>query len=82
MIQILRDASTAFVLDESKSPHMTVYMARFPSKALAAVVEGVESAVRMIGSFRCQHAGYLMTEGRYLEASYRKTPERWSSTSC
>lgn len=54
---------------------MTVFMARFPEDSVSAVVNSVGDIVKGQESFYCQHIGYLMTEGRYLEASYRKTKE-------
>jgi hypothetical protein len=64
---------TLFVLGGDKFAHMTVYMARFADDQLGAVLQAVQNALEQAKSFRCQHIGYLMTAGRYLEVSYAKS---------
>lgn len=71
--QSFKNDDTMFVLGGNLFAHMTVYMARFPDENIAQVVAGVESVLGSTETFRCEHAGYFMTAGRYLEASYRKT---------
>jgi hypothetical protein len=71
--QSLANDDTLFVLGGDKFAHMTAYMARFADDQVDAVVRGVEEALRAATSFRCQHSGYLMTAGRYLEVSYAKS---------
>jgi hypothetical protein len=71
--QSLKSDGTLFVLGNGKFAHMTVFMARFAESEVQNVVDGVEKALQSISTFRCEHVGYLMTEGRYLEASYRKS---------
>jgi hypothetical protein len=73
--QSLKSEDTMFVLGEGLFPHMTVYMARFASADIKKVVVATESALQQATSFCCEHAGYFMTVGRYLEASYRKSAE-------
>lgn len=73
--QSLKSENTLFVLGGNKFAHMTVYMARFANEDIDKVVSGVEEAMQSISSFTCEHTGYFMTKGRYLEASYRKTLE-------
>lgn len=72
--QSVASPDTLFSLDgESKFPHMTVYMARFATQEVANVIAGAERATQSVKSFTCEHTGYFMTAGRYLEASYRKS---------
>jgi hypothetical protein len=72
--QDLKSEGTAFVLDgKSKFAHMTVFMARFASSEIANVLEATKKALSSIRGFSCEHTGYFMTAGRYLEASYRKS---------
>lgn len=73
--QSLKSEQTMFVLGDGKFAHMTVYMARFADADISRVVESVAGAVALVRPFRCEHTGYFMTEGRYLEASYRKSAE-------
>lgn len=72
--QSLKSDSTMFVLDgKSKFAHMTVYMARFADDQVANVVKASERALKGASNFACEHTGYFMTAGRYLEVSYRKS---------
>lgn len=73
--QSLKSDNTLFVLGGDKFAHMTTYMARFTDDQIENVVGGVERALQTIAPFRCEHTGYFMTEGNYLEVSYRKSPE-------
>lgn len=73
--QSLKNDTTLFVLGDGKFAHMTVYMARFADEAIPAVIAAADAALQGAASFRCEHTGYFMTEGRYLEVSYRKSPE-------
>src|SRR3989344_4512276 len=74
--QSLKSDSTMFVLDgKSKFAHMTEFMERFASGAVSNVLEATEKALENAKSFLCEHTGYFMTAGRYLEASYRKSKE-------
>lgn len=66
---------TMFVLGGDKFAHMTVYMARFPNAAIESVVRAVEEGLKAAKSFCCEHTGYFLTAGRYVEVSYRKSPE-------
>lgn len=52
---------------------MTVYMARFTNDRAQNVLLAAEQALKNSESFLCEHAGYFMTQGRYLEVSYRKS---------
>lgn len=63
------------MLGDDKFAHMTVFMARFSNDRIDEVVAAVEKALSNAKSFECTHTGYLMTEGRYLETSYRKSKE-------
>ena len=62
-----------FVLGDDLFPHMTVYMARFADCDIEKVAEATEIALGQAEVFTCEHTGYFMTEGRYLEVSYRKS---------
>lgn len=74
--QSFKSEDTLFVLDGNNFfAHMTAFMARFPDDSIDNVVNGVESALKLVSSFRCEHTGYFMTAGRYLEASYRKSDD-------
>jgi 2'-5' RNA ligase len=74
--QSFRSDDTLFVLDgDNFFAHMTAFMARFPDDKIDEVVSGVEAALQSAQSFRCEHTGYFMTAGRYLEASYRKSDD-------
>ena len=72
--QSLQSEHTLFTLGEGLFAHMTVYMARFADEDVPTVVNSVGAALASARPFRCEHTGYFMTEGRYLEASYRKSP--------
>jgi len=74
--QSLKSDRTIFVLDgKTKFPHMTVFMARFPESEISKIIQATELALRDKQSFRCEHTGYLLTAGRYLEVSYRNSAE-------
>lgn len=74
--QALKSDGTMFVLDgKSKFAHMTVFMARFPNNKIPNVLEATQKALAGAKSFTCEHTGYFMTAGRYLEASYRRSNE-------
>jgi hypothetical protein len=73
--QSLKSEDTIFVLGAGRFAHMTGFMARFANDRIDSAVEATEQALRSATRFSCEHTGYLMTEGRYLEASYRKSPE-------
>ena len=73
--QSLKSDATMFVLGEGLFPHMTVYMARFADGDIDKVVAATGAALKQAASFKCEHTGYFMTEGRYLEASYRKSED-------
>lgn len=74
--QSLKSDSTLFVLDgKNKFAHMTVFMVRFDNNQIPQVVNAVENALKNAHEFFCQHTGYFMTAGRYLEASYAKSKE-------
>lgn len=71
--QSLGSNGTMFTLGGDKFAHMTVFMARFADDVIDQVITSTEQALKPIDSFECEHTGYFMTEGRYLEASYRKS---------
>lgn len=73
--QSFEDKDTMFVLGNGLFPHMTAYMARFANNDIERVVAATEDVIKQTSAFRCIHTGYFMTEGRYLEASYRKSSE-------
>lgn len=73
--QSFKNDSTMFVLGGNLFAHMTVYMARFANENIDEAVSGVEAVLQNAQSFRCEHTGYFMTAGRYLEASYRKSEQ-------
>jgi 2'-5' RNA ligase len=74
----LESDSTMFVLGNGKFAHITAFMARFANDHIPEVIETVERLLKLTSEFRCQHSGYFMTEGRYLEVSYRRTTELMS----
>lgn len=72
--QSLKSDGTMFVLDgKSKFAHMTVFMARFANSKIPEVLDATKKVLADAKSFLCEHAGYFMTDGRYLEASYRRS---------
>lgn len=71
--QSLKSEYTMFTLGEGLFAHMTAYMARFSDDVIDSVVDKVEKLLASASIFRCEHTGYFMTAGRYLEASYRKS---------
>lgn len=73
--QSLETSETMFVLGGSKFAHMTVFMARFADCDIDKVVKAAELSLIDISKFSCQHSGYLLTEGRYLESSYCKSAD-------
>ena len=74
--QSLKLDSTMFVLDgKSKFAHMTVFMARFANSEVGNLLSATEKTLKGANSFLCEHTGYFMTAGRYLEVSYRKSKE-------
>jgi len=74
--QSLKSKNTTFLLDgTSKFAHMTVFMARFGDSEILKVLDAVKNVLLDKGSFFCEHVGYFMTSGRYLEVSYRKSEE-------
>lgn len=74
--QSLKSDSTMFVLDgKNKFAHITVFMARFANGEVPNVLNATGKILKGANSFLCEHTGYFMTEGRYLEISYRKSKE-------
>lgn len=72
--QSLKSGGTIFALDGiTKFAHMTVYMARFANSEFAHVIQTARQTLLHNDTFLCEHTGYFMTSGRYLEASYRKS---------
>lgn len=72
--QSLKSDSTMFLLDgKSKFAHITLFMARFANGEIPNVLSATEKTLKKTNSFLCEHTGYFVTEGRYLEASYRKS---------
>jgi len=72
--QPLKSDSAMFVLDgKSKFAHMTIYMARFANDQVPYVIEATEKSLKGVSSFLCEHTGYFLTSGRYMEVSYRKS---------
>lgn len=71
--QSLDTESVLFTLGSGKFAHMTVFMARFAEEDINQVIQATKRVVESIRSFTCEHVGYFMTEGRYLEALYRKS---------
>lgn len=74
--QALKSASVMFVLDgKSKFAHMTVFMARFADTEVGKILDVVRTVAGNAKNFACEHSGYFMTAGRYLEVSYSKSKE-------
>ncbi|HEU4967145.1 MAG TPA: 2'-5' RNA ligase family protein [Candidatus Saccharimonadales bacterium] len=71
--QSLRSEDTLFALGDGKFAHMTVYMARFADDIVPNVVDAAGTILVATKPFSCEHTGYFMTAGRYMEASYRKS---------
>lgn len=76
LAQKLKADSTMSALDgKEKFAHMTLYMARFPDEAIEKVISSVEQALKGATRFACDHTGYFLTQGRYIEVSYQKTSQ-------
>lgn len=74
--QSLKSDSAMFLLDgENKFAHMTVFMARFANSDMSNILSSIKKILKEADNFLCEHTGYFMTEGRYLEVSYRKSKE-------
>ena len=73
--QSLQSPQPIFTLGGGKFAHMTMFMARFSVENIEAVKNEVEKIAKDQVSFFCQHVGYLLTEGSYLEVSYRRSKE-------
>lgn len=71
----LESPYTLFVLGNGKFAHITIYMARFPAKTIDQLISKAASSLKNQKPFICRHTGYLLTDGNYLEASYRKSDE-------
>lgn len=71
--QSLNSEGAMFTLGSDKFAHITIFMARFANENVDNVIKFTEQAVTSVQSFDCEHTGYFMTEGRYLEVSYRKS---------
>lgn len=72
--QALLSPDALFVLDgKTKFAHMTIFMARFPNAKIQNAVDAAQEVAAQASPFVCEHVGYFMTAGRYLEASYRKS---------
>ena len=54
---------------------MTAFMARFADEDIDKVIQATEQSLGAVKSFNCEHVGYFMTEGRYLEVTYRKSEQ-------
>ncbi len=64
-----------FVLGGDKFAHMTVFMARFADVNIDKVIQATKQSLGEIKSFNCEHVGYFITEGEYLEVSYKKSEQ-------
>jgi len=74
--QSLESDGTMFALNDiSKFAHMTIFMARFADSKISHVLQATKLALSRVYPFFCEHTGYFMTAGRYLEVSYRKSAE-------
>lgn len=74
--QSLASDDTLFTLNGiSKFAHMTIFMARFADSEISHVLRATKLALSRAHPFFCEHMGYFMTAGRYLEASYRRSGE-------
>jgi 2'-5' RNA ligase len=72
----LASPDTLFTLDGvTKFPHMTVYMARFPSDSVANVEGALSEVLKNMLPIECHHSGYFLTGGNYVEVSYEKTSD-------
>jgi 2'-5' RNA ligase len=72
--QALKVTNPLFVLDgASEFAHMTVFMARFADDNIPEVIKRVQAIMKEVAPFECEHVGYFLTSGRYLEISYRKS---------
>ena len=56
--------------DEGRVPHMTVFMARFPSNRVASVRTRLADVLRRCERVKLRQAGYLLTAGNFYEVSY------------
>jgi 2'-5' RNA ligase len=69
----LKTGTPLFRLGGDKIAHITVYMARFADDKIEAAINAAHDPIQATKPFECEHAGYFMTAGNYLEASYRKS---------
>lgn len=76
MSKSLASSDTMFALDgEKKFAHMTVAMMRCGKDMVQKMIAAIEAAVKSASRFACDHTGYFMTAGRYLEVSYRRSED-------
>lgn len=74
--QSLKATDPLFILDGiNKFAHMTVFMARFGNEKIPEIIKQIQGVIKNVSSFKCEHVGYFLTSGRYLEISYRKTED-------
>jgi hypothetical protein len=65
-----------FALDGvERRPHMTLFMARFPTTEITAVGDALHALIPRLPRVRAVHRGFLLTAGRYYEVSYERTDE-------
>lgn len=69
----LTSPHTLFTLGRDKFAHMTLFMARFPDQSVERVIRAAERVIAQSRTFPCLHSGYFLTDGRYLEVSYRRS---------
>jgi len=70
----LASSGGLFTLDGvDRVAHMTVYMARFPSGAVPALVARLTALTANMARVRLEQCGYFVTAGNYYEVSYTLT---------
>jgi len=58
-----------------RRPHMTIFMARFPTEAAIGARQALAGLARSLNGTFARHSGYFLTKGNYYEVSYRRTDD-------
>lgn len=58
-----------------RRPHMTLFMARFPTTAAVDARRTLGRLARSLRGTFARHSGYLLTKGHYYEVSFRRTDD-------
>jgi hypothetical protein len=58
-----------------RRPHMTLFMARFPTTAVIGARQALAGLTRSLKGTFARHSGYFLTKGNYYEVSYQRTDD-------